>query len=184
MILSESKQHWFRKPLKSLGVIRFIVLKGSLQVLWGKWLRRESFYCYFIMAFEVVCLVYYFSFQDSPAVIWPFSTWSTAQWLLPFFLHCSVPLSTCLVISSVTCSCRPQMPALPTTSGNPPAHILMDPSEADFDTAPHTFIDSLSYLASALEWFHATSLCPHCVPFRCPRNWGTKWKRSISSNYN
>lgn len=52
------------------------------------------------------------------------------------------------------------MPALPTTSGNPPAHILMDPSEADFDTAPHTFIDSLSYLASALEWFHATSQYP------------------------
>lgn len=74
VIPSEIKQHRFRKPLKSLGVICFIVFRGSLQVLWRKWLRRECFYCYFIIAFEVVCLVHYFSFQDSPAVIWPFST--------------------------------------------------------------------------------------------------------------
>ena len=33
------------------------------------------------------------------------------------------------------------------------------------------------------RWFHATSLCSHCVPLPCHGNLGTKWKMSIPGDY-
>ena len=146
-----------------------------------KWIRGESFYCCFYYYLWSHCprILLHLPRLDPP-VIWPASTWSPAQWLLPCSLHliCSVLLPTCLVFSCVTCYYTPWIPALPTTSGSPPSHILMAPSEAgdrpDFDKAPHAFTGSLPHVAFALEWLHATSICSPFMPLSCPRNSGTK----------